>query len=93
MSVEAFWPLLLVAFLGTLNPSSGDVSVFLPLEQAALARLAPDEVRTRLFARYSFVGSMGAAAGALLAGLPDVIGDATGVSRELALKSMFGLYA
>jgi MFS family permease len=25
-----FWPLLLMAFVGTLNPSSGDVSVFLP---------------------------------------------------------------
>jgi MFS family permease len=35
---EDFWPLLLVAFVGTLNPSSGDVSVFLPLEQAQLAR-------------------------------------------------------
>ena len=90
---ETFWPLLLVAFLGTLNPSSGDVSVFLPLEQAELAQLAPDQARTRLFARYSFVGSMGAAAGALMAGLPDVIGDATGTSRELALKAMFGLYA
>ena len=35
---DDFWPLLLVAFVGTLNPSSGDVSVFLPLEQAQLAR-------------------------------------------------------
>src|SRR5262245_21330241 len=25
-----FWPLMVVAFVGTLNPSSGDVSVFLP---------------------------------------------------------------
>src|SRR3954469_3177826 len=25
----SFWPLLIVAFVGTLNPSSGDVSVFL----------------------------------------------------------------
>ena len=31
-----FWPLLLVALVGTLNPSSGDVSVFLPLEHAVL---------------------------------------------------------
>src|SRR5258706_9855903 len=29
-----FWPLLVVAVVGTLNPSSGDVSVFLPLEHA-----------------------------------------------------------
>lgn len=36
-SLSAFLPLLLVAFIGTLNPSSGDVSVFLPLEHARLA--------------------------------------------------------
>ena len=41
-----FWPLLVVAFLGTLNPSSGDVSVFLPLEQSLLARSAIDQSRT-----------------------------------------------
>ena len=34
---STFWPLLLVAFVGTLNPSSGDVSLFLPLEHARLA--------------------------------------------------------
>ena len=33
---EDFWPLLLIAFVGTLNPSAGDVSLFLPLEQARL---------------------------------------------------------
>lgn len=39
-SLSHFWPLLLVAFVGTLNPSSGDVSVFLPLEHAQLANAA-----------------------------------------------------
>ena len=41
---DDFWPLLVVAFIGTLKPSAGDVSVFLPLEQALLARsvAAPD---------------------------------------------------
>src|SRR5713101_802116 len=28
----AFWPLLLIAFVGTMNPTSGDASIFLPLE-------------------------------------------------------------
>ena len=32
-----FLPLLLIAVIGTLNPSSGDVSVFSPLEQSAAA--------------------------------------------------------
>src|SRR4029453_18969206 len=35
--VQDFWPLLIVAFVGTLNPSAGDVSVFLPTEQSVLA--------------------------------------------------------
>jgi MFS family permease len=45
-ALEDFWPLLLVAFIGTLNPSSGDVSIFLPLEQAQLARWVSDRDRT-----------------------------------------------
>ena len=72
---EDFWPLLLVAFVGTLNPSSGDVSVFLPLEQAQLARMVSDRDRTRLFARYSFIGSIMAAVGALGAALPEAAAD------------------
>ena len=46
---EDFWPLLLVAFVGTLNPSSGDVSVFLPLEQAQLARRGAAIATARAF--------------------------------------------
>ena len=51
--VQSFWPLLLVAFVGTINPSWGDVSVFLPLELALLAQTTSDAHRTALFARYS----------------------------------------
>src|SRR5512144_453835 len=43
---DGFWFLLLIAFVGTLNPSSGDVSVFLPLEQAALSEAVGDCERT-----------------------------------------------
>ena len=60
-AVTDFWPLLAIAFVGTLNPSSGDVSVFLPLEHAMLSRLADDRRRTAMFARYSLVGSLAAA--------------------------------
>ena len=42
-SITAFGPLLIVAFVGTINPGSGDVSVFLPLEHALLARAASGE--------------------------------------------------
>src|SRR6202011_6406174 len=71
-----FWPLLLIAVVGTLNPSSGDVSVFLPLEQAALAHVAGDRQRTALFARYSLGGALVAALGALSAGWSVLVGGA-----------------
>ena len=41
-----------VAFVGTINPSTGDIGVLVPLEHAMLARHAADEDRTRIFARY-----------------------------------------
>src|SRR5262249_28317205 len=63
--VSDFWPLLLIALVGTLNPSSGDVSVFLPLEHAVLSRIVDDRRRTAVFARYSLVGALVAAAGSL----------------------------
>ena len=49
---RAFWPLLVVGFVGTLNPSGGDVSPFLPLEQSLLSHAGPDAQRTALYARY-----------------------------------------
>lgn len=88
-----FWPLLLVAFVGTLNPSAGDVSLFLPLEQARLARAVAERDRTALFARYSLVGSLAGAVGALGAGLPELLGRHLAGGIEAALRAAFLLYA
>ena len=88
----SFWPLLIVAFVGTLNPSAGDVSVFLPLEHARLAAAARGPARTTLFARYSVLGALCAALGALAAGLPDLLVP-LGLTPLGALRAMFGLYA
>jgi MFS family permease len=87
-----FWPLLLIALVGTLNPSSGDASVFLPLEQAVLARLAPDRQRTALFARYSLVGALAGAFGALFAAFPELLTAKLGLPDKAALQVMFVLY-
>lgn len=92
-ALGAFWPLLVVAFLGTLNPSSGDVSVFLPLEHARLAESAHGPSRTALFARYSVLGALCAAAGALAAGLPDLLVRHAGWSHAAALRAMVLGYA
>ena len=91
--ISSFWPLLLVAFVGTLNPSSGDVSVFLPLEQARLASAASDnQGRTALFARYSLLGALCAALGALAAAVPDWLVAHGTISRVAALRAMFVVY-
>lgn len=89
---STFWPLLLVAFVGTLNPSSGDVSLFLPLEHARIAEAADGDARTVLFARYSLMGSLLSAFGALAAALPGLLTSVAGVSPLNALRSMFLLY-
>ena len=88
-----FWPLMLIALVGTLNPSSGDVSVFLPLEHAVLSRVVDDKMRTAVFARYSLVGSLVAAFGSLAAALPAMVASTTGVSTTTAMQGMFVLYA
>ena len=92
-TIRDFWPLLIVAFVGTLNPSSGDVSIFLPLEQSVLARIVPDSRRTAVFARYSLAGALVGAAGALFAGAPEWLASAFGVSVPSAIQAMFVLYA
>jgi MFS family permease len=89
--LSAFWPLLIIAFLGTLNPGSGDVSVFLPLEHARLAEAAPGNARTTLFARYSLTAALCAALGALAAAAPDGLAN-LGVDRLAALRVMFVVY-
>ncbi|MDQ2653731.1 MAG: MFS transporter [Chloroflexota bacterium] len=88
-----FWPLLLIAFLGTINPSSGDVSVFLPTELALLPQTTSEAQRTALFARFSMIGSLVAAFGALCAGGPSWLAAQQGIPLELGIDVMFVLYA
>ena len=68
-----FWPLLVIAFVGTMNPTSGDASIF---ASARADRVDPDRSkprrRTALFARYSVIGSVAGALGVLAAAGPDL---------------------
>ena len=82
----------LVAFVGTINPSTGDLGVLVPLEHAMLAHGTSDQERTHVFARYSLIGALSMAAGSLAAALPDfmVIAD---IGRVTAFKLMFYAYA
>jgi MFS family permease len=90
--LSTFWPLLVVAFFGTLNPSGGDVSVFLPLEHARLAASSSGDARTAIFARYSLAGSLAGALGALAAALPEWISAKGTVEPIAAMRAMFWGY-
>lgn len=89
---EHFILLLAVAFIGTINPNSGDAGILVPMEHAILADHATDSARTQTFANYSFIGGMAGAAGSLAAGLPDIL-VATGLGKLDALRIMFIAYA
>jgi predicted MFS family arabinose efflux permease len=89
----SFWPLLVVAVLGTMNPSAGDVSVFLPTEQALIAGEVPALDRAGAYAIYNIGGILLGAVGALASGGPAVIAEHTDVSLLTAQRGAFVLYA
>ena len=91
--LTTFWPLLIVAVAGTLNPSAGDVSVFLPTEQAALAHTVAGPARTTAFAWYNLAGSLAGAVGALASGVPAWLAARRGVSLLRAERGVFVFYA
>jgi MFS family permease len=84
--------IIVVAFIGTMNMATGDIGVLVPIEHAMLAREATDDTRTKVFARYSLIGTFASAAGALAAATPDLLRLA-GLSEVLALQTMLYLYA
>lgn len=91
-AVSDFWPLMVIGFAGTLNPSSGDVSVFLPTEQSILSAEVAATERTALFARYSLGGTLLGAFGALASGLPELIARRFDLDVLVAFRVGFALY-
>ncbi|HWE60565.1 MAG TPA: MFS transporter, partial [Chloroflexota bacterium] len=83
--------LLFAAFFGTLGTSASETAPFLPIEQAILAQGCAPEARTALFARYNFVAWVAGAAGALAAGLPDLLTHA-GLPMATGIRLLFGVY-
>jgi MFS family permease len=67
-STGNWWVLLLAGTIGVISPSGHEVGPFLSIEQAALAHLATDRTRTRVFAWYTLAGSVATALGALAGG-------------------------
>lgn len=90
---RSFWVVVLVAVVGTMNPSSGDVSPFLPTEQALLAGEVAASQRPRLYATYNVAGILAVAVGALGATLPGPLARSTGWSLASAEQLAFVVYA
>jgi MFS family permease len=91
-TVTQFVPLVAIGFIGTLNPSGGDVSVFLPTEQAALADMTATAERPHRFAVYNLTAALAGAAGALASVLPHRIADAAGWSVVRTERLSFLVY-
>ena len=87
-----YWVLLVVACAGTINPSGGSASVFVPLEHSVLSHEIAAHARTRAFARYSLVGALAGAVGSLVAAAPEWLA-LLGIEPLVALKLMFLAYA
>jgi len=89
---STYGAILLIAFLGTINPSAGSVSIFVPLEHATLSGAVADVDRTSMFARYSLIGALAAALGSFGAATPELLAT-FGISQTTALRIMFVAYA
>jgi MFS family permease len=91
-AAQTLAPVLLVAFIGSINPSGGDLGMLVPLEHALLTKQTADRDRTGVFARYSLIGSLTAAVGSLAAALPEILAS-HGLPKLAAIRLMFYGYA
>ncbi len=79
-----FLVLLIAGTIGVISPSGNEVGPFLPIEQAALAHVVPDEERTAVFGWYTMIGAFATALGSLGAGM---------LSQTLHYRDVVILYA
>ena len=78
--------------LGATSPTGTEVSPFLSVEQSIVADVAKAGSRTRAFAVYNLLGSLGAAAGALASAIPTLLAGGAPTTAD-PIRPMFLLYA
>jgi MFS family permease len=88
-TATGFWPLFIVAIIGTLNPSAGDVSLFLPAEQTALADSVEIRDLTAVFSIYNVAGAIAGAIGSLASSLPGLLARFFGASTLITERAAF----
>jgi MFS family permease len=82
-----------VAFLGMFNGMGRDRGASLIIEQAIIPATTEDQHRTKVFAWYNVIQDAGHALGALLAGLPVLIGAFWFLNKLGSLKLTMIVYA
>jgi len=91
--ISSVLAMTVVAFFGMLNGMGRDRGASSIIDQAILPATAPDHHRTRTFAIYSVLQAAGAAAGALMAGLPTILDRHLALGGLLAMRFGIGAYA
>jgi len=84
--------LLIAAIIGVISPSGYEVGPFLPVEQAALSQIVPDQERTHTLAWYNLAGSFATAAGALAGGSLTQLLQQVGVSPLNSYRTVVVVY-
>jgi MFS family permease len=92
-STTRFPGLLAVAFLGLVNGMGTDRGPGFALDQALIAQTTSSDRRTRALSWHSLIMDIGHALGALMAGLPLLLGSWTGINLFTSYRITFGVYA
>ncbi len=87
-----FTLLVIAGTIGVISPTGHEVGPFLPVEQAALTQLLPDDARTSVFAWYQLVGAGATALGSLAGGFLAELAPAPAAATT-AYRSVILLYA
>lgn len=90
---DSFVLLLFVGGIAGFGLGGKDRAAQSSLEQPVLARSAPSERRTALFAYYNVIGGLASAVGALCSGAPALMEQALGIDALDGYRLMFLLYA
>jgi MFS family permease len=94
LASTSMFPLLLaIALAGTINPTAGDIGVFLPVEQAIVPQMVEPAQRTSAFARLNLVSTLSSATGALFAGVPAFAERWAGAESLDVMRTMLALYS
>lgn len=90
---ENYVALILAALIGTINITGTELGPFLSIEQAIIPQTCSDKKRNSAFALYNMLGTFAMSAGVLVAGLPEYLQSALGLSEPASVKPLFLLYS